>query len=197
MPPIHGNSTSSDLKSFFHHFKHTFLKHIRIVVLPAFTNVSLYKKVLRSKYCGPRSLFPNSEYLVNKVQKIIFVFLAHPEHSDHFLSVVSSSVRPLTFSNDFFLRRGQVCFPVYLYGKNVQNFKRLLLWSLWADVAQISFEASLGQGNERLLKWLPSIDQDGRHAHNMVKTFKDLLQNRGCLVSESLHKLSGMGGLPR
>ena len=32
----------------------------------------------------------------------------------------------------------------------------------------------------------------------MVKTFKNpLLQNRGCLVAESLHKLSGTGGLPK
>ena len=64
-----------------------------------------------------------------------------------------------------FLRQGQVCFLMHLHRKNVQNFKRLFLWSLWANVAQISFEASLGQGNERLLKWLPSIDQDGCHAH--------------------------------
>ena len=42
--------------------------------------------------------------------------------------------------------------PMHLYGKNVQNFKPHLLWSLWANVAQISFGASLGQGNERLLK---------------------------------------------
>ena len=31
----------------------------------------------------------------------------------------------------------------------------------------------------------------------MVKTFKNLLQNRGCLRAESLHKSSGMGGLPK
>ena len=48
---------------------------------------------------------------------------------------------------------GQVCFLMHLYGKNVLN------------VAQISFGTSLGQGNERLLKWLRSTDQDGRHAH--------------------------------
>ena len=46
---------------------------------------------------------------------------------------------------------------MHLYGKNVETFKRLLLWSLWANVAQISCGASLGQGNERLLKWLPSL----------------------------------------
>ena len=58
---------------------------------------------------------------------------------------------------------------MHLYGlhtfvwENVENFKRLLLW---ASVAQISCGASLGQGNERLLKWTLSTDQDGRHAMN-------------------------------
>ena len=33
--------------------------------------------------------------------------------------------------------------------------------------AQISFEASLGQVTEKLLKWLRSIDRDGRHAHTV------------------------------
>ena len=52
-----------------------------------------------------------------------------------------------------------------MYGKYIENFKRLLPWSLWASVAQILFGASLGHGNERLLKRLPSIDQDRCHAH--------------------------------
>ena len=64
------------------------------------------------------------------------------------------------------------------------------------NFAQISCGASLGWGNERyLLKWSQSVDQDGRHAY-MVKTFENL-QNRGCLVAESLHKSSGTGGLPK
>ena len=54
---------------------------------------------------------------------------------------------------------------IHLYGKNVENFKQLLLWSLLANVAQISCGASLGWGNENLLKWSLSIDQDGCHAH--------------------------------
>ena len=53
---------------------------------------------------------------------------------------------------------------MHLYGKNIQNFKRLLLWSHWANFAQISYGASLGWGNERLLKWSWFIDQAGRHA---------------------------------
>ena len=56
---------------------------------------------------------------------------------------------------------------------SVNIFKRLLLWSRWANFAQISYEASLGWGNERLLKWSRSVNQDGRHAH-MVKTFKKI-----------------------
>ena len=63
-------------------------------------------------------------------------------YCDHFSSVVRTSVRP-----------------------SVNIFKRLLLWSPWANFAQISYGASLGWGNEKLLKWLQSIDQDGRHAH--------------------------------
>ena len=43
-----------------------------------------------------------------------------------------------------FLQRGQVCFPMHLYGKNVEIYKWLLLWNLWASVVQISFGASLG-----------------------------------------------------
>ena len=48
---------------------------------------------------------------------------------------------------------------------SVNIFKRLLLWSPRANFAQISYKASLGWGNEKLLKWSRSIDQDGRHAH--------------------------------
>ena len=55
--------------------------------------------------------------------------------------------------------------PIHLYVKNVDNFKWVLLWSLLASVAQISCGASLGQKNERLLKWSWSIDQNGCHVH--------------------------------
>ena len=47
---------------------------------------------------------------------------------------------------------------------SVNIFNRLLLWNRWANFAQISYGASLGWGNEKLLKWLRSVDQDGRHA---------------------------------
>ena len=55
--------------------------------------------------------------------------------------------------------------PILLYGKNIENFKQLLLWSHLANVAQISCGASLGQGDERLLRRSRSIDQAGCHAH--------------------------------
>ena len=55
--------------------------------------------------------------------------------------------------------------PIHLNGKSVENFKRLLLWSLWANFVQISYRTTLGWGNKRLLKLSWSIDQDGHHAH--------------------------------
>ena len=42
---------------------------------------------------------------------------------------------------------------IHLYGKNVENFKRLLLWSLWANVAQISCGASLGWAKMVAVHW--------------------------------------------
>ena len=66
---------------------------------------------------------------------------------------------------------------MHLYGKNVQNFKQLLLWSLRANFAQISYGASLGRGNKILLKWSQFVDQDGRHAHIWYKPLKILLKN--------------------
>ena len=85
---------------------------------------------------------------------------------------------------------------MHLYGKNVQNFKHLLLWSLWANFVQISYRASLGWGNKKITKivavhwprWLPRP--------YMEKTFKNLLlQNRECLWAEPLQESSGTEGL--
>ena len=45
------------------------------------------------------------------------------------------------------------------------NIFKQFLWSHWANFAQISYEASLGWGNQRLLKWLQSVDKDGPDAH--------------------------------
>ena len=55
--------------------------------------------------------------------------------------------------------------PIYLNRKIVENFKGLPLWSHWAKFAEISYWAFLGRWNERLLKWLQFIDQNGHHAH--------------------------------
>ena len=78
---------------------------------------------------------------------------------------------------------------IHLNGKIIKSFKRLLLWSLWANFVQISYGATLGWGNKRLLKL---------SCPYMVKTFKNLLlHNRGCLGTESLHKSSGTRGQPK
>ena len=55
--------------------------------------------------------------------------------------------------------------PNICLGKMLRISKGLLLWIRWADVAQISWGASLGQRNERLLKWSWFVNQDGHHAH--------------------------------
>ena len=77
----------------------------------------------------------------------------------------------------------------FVWEKNVDNFKWLLLWSLWASVAQISFWSLPGAGKWKIAKmvvvhwprWPPYL--------YIVKTFKNLLlQNQGCLVAEPLHK---------
>ena len=66
-----------------------------------------------------------------------------------------------------FLRRGQVCFPVHLYGHHTfvwekcWEFQTISPLKPLANVVQISCGASLGWGSERLLKWSQSIYQDG------------------------------------
>ena len=54
---------------------------------------------------------------------------------------------------------------IHLYGENVENFKRLLLWSCQAKVSQILLWSLFGAGEWKVLKWSRSIDQDGRHVH--------------------------------
>ena len=73
----------------------------------------------------------------------------------HFISSPELSQDELLWS--LFVRRPSV-------RPSVNIFKRLL-WSPWANFAQISYGASLGWENEKLLKWSRSIDQDGRHTH--------------------------------
>ena len=76
---------------------------------------------------------------LNHAISIAVIFLAH----------LSSAQDELLWS--LFVRRPSV-------RPSVNIFKRLLLWSRWANFAQISYGASLGWGNERLLKWSRSVD---------------------------------------
>ena len=64
---------------------------------------------------------------------------------------------------------------VITFPPSINIFKWLLLWSRWANFAQISCGASLGWGNERLLKWSWSVDPRWPPCTYMVKTFKNLL----------------------
>ena len=105
------------------------------------------------------------------------LFLAHLSYAQDellwSLFVLLPSLRPLTFS-------------------------RLLLWSPRANFAQISYGASLGWGERKIAKMVAVHWPRWPPCPYMVKTFKNLLlQNRGCLGAESLHKSSGMGGLPK
>ena len=50
--------------------------------------------------------------------------------------------------------------------------KHLLLRNHWTDQSQILCRASLGRGNDILFAASGSHDQDGRHAHIMVKTLQ-------------------------
>ena len=87
----------------------------------------------------------------------------------------------------------------------VKTFKNLLLQNregLWAEPLQ---ESSGTGGLPKLLKELSYVDvwpfygkvKFASLCICMGKTFKNfLLQNRVCLITESLHISSGMGGLP-
>ena len=89
----------------------------------------------------------------NLVMKCVVIsFLAHLSYAQDELlrslfvchlsvrpSTVRLCIRRLTFSNDF----------------SSEAAEPILLKFIW----------SLGWGNEKLLKWSQSVDQDGRHAH--------------------------------
>ena len=97
-----------------------------------------------------------------------------------------------------FLRWGQVYFPMdFCMGKNVENFK----WPPLEPLGQYcsNFIWSLpGAGKWKVAKMFAIHWPRWPLCPYMVKSFKNLLlQNRGCLVAESLHKSSGTGGLPK
>ena len=86
---------------------------------------------------------------------------------------------------------------IHLYGKNVENFK-LLLWSLLANVAQISCGASLGCGEWKIAKMVAVYWPRWLSCPYMVKTFKNLLlQNKKGPWTLLLHKPSETEDLPK
>ena len=93
-----------------------------------------------------------------------------------------------------FLRQGQVCFPMHLYEphKNVENFKRLLLWSRRANVAQISCGALWP-------KWPPCPYMIKKKKQKKKKTKKKTFKIFFCEPSRPLgliiSKIIGTGGL--
>ena len=99
---------------------------------------------------------------------IVCLFLSSPELCSGRAIVITfrpSSIRASV--------RASVCLCVRPSVRpSVNIFKRLLLYNRWANFAQISYGASLGWGNEKLLKWSRSVDQDGRHAHIWLKPLK-------------------------
>ena len=96
-----------------------------------------------------------------------------------------------------FFRRGKVCFPMDLYGKNVENFK----WPPLEPLGQCcsNFIRSLTRAGEwKIAKIVAAHWPSWLPCPYIVKIFKNLLlQDRGCLVAESLHKSSETGGLPK
>ena len=78
-----------------------------------------------------------------------------------------------------FLWRSQACFPLHLYWPHASNcmgkmlrISNDLLWSLWANVVQISFGASLGQGNKRFDKMVAAHWPSWPPCPYMVKNLK-------------------------
>ena len=62
---------------------------------------------------------------------------------------------------------------------NIWKFKPDFLRNYFADLNQILYESFEVQGNENLMTWCWSHDQDGHHAHIWYKPFKNLpLRNR-------------------
>ena len=63
---------------------HFYCTDIIIVVIPAFTYFSFYRKKLGPKHCGPSGSLTTSENLVNKVQNIFFFFNWISHWTGHF-----------------------------------------------------------------------------------------------------------------
>ena len=141
-------------------------------------------------------------------------------YCDHFSSVVRPCVRPLTFSNDFSSEAAEPILGERKIAKMVaahwprwpprsymvKTFKNLLLQNRERLGAEPLQESSGTGGLPKLLKELSYVDvwlfygkvKFASLCICMGKTFKNLLlQNRACLMAESLHISSGTGGLPK
>ena len=102
-----------------------------------------------------------------------------------------------------FLRRGQVCFCMHLYGPHTFVWKKCRWFQMTSTLKPLGQCCSnfmwslLGAGERKIAKmgmvrwskWLP--------CPYMVKTFKNLLQNQISPGPKSLHKLWGTGNLPK
>ena len=55
--------------------------------------------------------------------------------------------------------------PKVVYIQYMQKFKPDFLWNYYAVLNQILYESFQVQGNENLMTWCWSHDQDGRHTH--------------------------------
>ena len=119
-----------------------------------------------------------------------------------------------------FLRQGQVCFPMHLYGKNLQKsspkpsmpygwiFAYIFGNRRATKIAKIMVKCQcfcsnfmwslLRVGERKIAKMVAVRWPRWPPRPYMVKTFKNLLlQNRECLGAEPLQESSGTGGLPK
>ena len=103
-----------------------------------------------------------------------------------------------------FLRRGQVCFPMHLYGHHTFVLEKCWEFQTTSPLKLLSQFCSnfiwslLRLGERKFAKMVAVRWPRWPTCPYMVKTFENLLlQNRGCLGPESLHKSSGTRGLPK
>ena len=101
-----------------------------------------------------------------------------------------------------FLQQGQVCFPMHLYGPHTFEWENCWKFHRTSPLKPLSqicsdFILSLLRLGERKIANLVVVHWP-RWPPYMVKPFKNLLlQNRGCLGAESMHKSLGTRDLPK
>ena len=106
--------------------------------------------------------------------------------------------RILNFGPDrLFFRFSRALFPMHVHGKKCWEFQMTSLEPLGQCCSNFIWSLP-GAGESKIAKIVAVHWPKWPPCPYMVKTFKNLLlQNRGCLVPESLHKSSGTGGLPK